>query len=108
MRYSAKLVGTGALLLMVTACAGPDMSTAHPAAGGDSAAPTGSVSTSPLPSESVPPPKVNSPGKPRLTVPQGSLPVPAAQIDASALPAGYPHEVWTPRTGDIHAQISQM
>ena len=93
MRYSAKLVGTGALLLMVTACAGPDMSTAHPAAGGDSAAPTGSVSTSPLPSESVPPPKVNSPGKPRLTVPEGSTPVPLGKIDATALPSGFPHEV---------------
>jgi hypothetical protein len=109
MRYSAKLVGTGALLLVVTACAGPDMSTAQPAAGGDSAAPTGSVSTSPSPSpspnEPVPPP--NPPGKPRLTVPEGSTPVPPGKIDATALPSGFPREVWTSNGGtvlDIRAQ----
>lgn len=107
MRYSAKVVGTGALLLMVTACAGPDTSTAQPAAGGDSAAPTGSVSTSPSASVLPAPPTANPPGKPRLTVPEGSTPVPAGKIDATALPSGFPHEVWTSNGGtvlDIRAQ----
>jgi len=101
MRYSAKVVGTGALLLMVTACAGPDMSTAQPAAGGDSAAPTGSVSTSPSASVLPAPPTANPPGKPRLTVPEGSTPVPPAKIDATALPSGFPHEVWTANGGTV-------
>ncbi|MEV7095490.1 hypothetical protein AB0M80_21860 [Amycolatopsis sp. NPDC051045] len=104
MRYSAKVVGIGAILLMATACAGQDMPTGRPA-GGDSAAPTGSVSTSasPSPSEPVPPgsPTANPPGKPRLTVPEGSTPVPAGKIDATALPAGFPREVWTANGGTI-------
>ncbi|MEQ0557536.1 hypothetical protein ABJI51_00540 [Amycolatopsis sp. NEAU-NG30] len=91
------MVGTGAFLLMATACAGQDMPTSQPAAGGDSAAPTGSVSTSP----SEPVPTANPPGKPRLTVPEGSTPVPANKIDASALPAGFPREVWTANGGTI-------
>ena len=99
MRYSAKVVGTGALLLMVTACAGQDMSTNPPAA------PAGSVSTpaSPSPSESVlpAPPEANPPGKPRLTVPEGSTPVPPGKIDATALPAGFPREVWTANGGTV-------
>jgi hypothetical protein len=105
MRYLAKVVGTGAFLLMVTACAGQDMPTGQPASGGDPAAPTGSVSTSPSasPSQSVlpGPPEANPPGKPRLTVPEGSSPVPSAKIDATALPAGFPHEVWTANGGTI-------
>ncbi|UOX84798.1 hypothetical protein MUY14_23585 [Amycolatopsis sp. FBCC-B4732] len=101
MRYLAKVVGTGAFLLMATACAGQDMPTSQPAAGGDSAAPTGSVSTSP--SESVLPgtPSANPPGKPRLTVPEGSTPVPPAKVDATALPSGFPHEVWTANGGTV-------
>ncbi|WP_410620431.1 hypothetical protein [Amycolatopsis sp. cmx-8-4] len=95
------MVGTGALLLMATACAGQDMPTSQPASGGDSVAPSGSVSTSP--SESVLPtaPSANPPGKPRLTVPEGSTPVPPNKVDAAALPAGYPHEVWTANGGTI-------
>jgi hypothetical protein len=46
-------------------------------------------------------PTTPPPGKPRLTVPEGSVPVPAAQIDASALPMGYPHEVWTANGGTV-------
>ncbi|MDQ7806206.1 hypothetical protein Q5425_20885 [Amycolatopsis sp. A133] len=99
MRYSAKVVGTGALLLMVAACAGPTVSTDQPAA------PTGSVATpaSPSPSGSVlpAPPEANPPGKPRLTVPEGSMPVPADKIDATALPAGFPREVWTANGGTV-------
>ncbi|EOD69414.1 hypothetical protein [Amycolatopsis vancoresmycina] len=101
------MVGTGAFLLMATACAGQDMATSQPA-GGVSTAPTGSVSTLPSASEPVvPQPTPNPPGKPRLTVPEGSTPVPAAKIDATALPAGFPREVWTSNGGtilDIRAQ----
>ena len=101
MRYSAKVVGTGALLLMVTACAGQDMPTNQPVGS------TGSVSVpapaSPSPSESVlpAPPEPNPPGKPRLTVPEGSTQVPADKIDATALPAGFPREVWTANGGTV-------
>ncbi|KDN20079.1 hypothetical protein DV20_23540 [Amycolatopsis rifamycinica] len=92
------MVGTGALLLMVTACAGHDMATNQPAGS------TGSVSVpapaSPSPTESTPP-GANPPGKPRLTVPEGSTPVPADRIDATALPAGFPREVWTANGGTV-------
>ncbi|WIX97663.1 hypothetical protein QRX60_26595 [Amycolatopsis mongoliensis] len=104
MRYLAKVAGTGAILLMATACAGQNVPISQPA-GGTSAAPTGSVSTSP--SESVLPappsvdPSANPPGKPRLTVPEGSTPVPPDKVDAAALPANYPHEVWTANGGTI-------
>lgn len=101
MRYLAKVVGTGAFLLMATACAGRDMPTSQPAAGGDTAAPTGSVSTSPTESVLPTSPSANPPGKPRLTVPEGSTPVPPGQVDASALPGGYPREVWTANGGTI-------
>ncbi|MFJ1764368.1 hypothetical protein ACIOD2_28890 [Amycolatopsis sp. NPDC088138] len=105
MRYLAKVAGTGAILLMATACAGQNVPISQPASGGDpgavSGAPSGSVSTSP--SESVLPtwPSANPPGKPRLTVPEGSTPVPPNKVDAAALPANYPHEVWTANGGTI-------
>ena len=87
------MAGTAALLLMVTACAGQDMTTSRPA-GGAATTPTAEPATS-SPTKSVPP------GKPRLTVPEGSDPVPPAKIDATALPAGYPREVWTANGGTV-------
>ena len=105
MRYSAKVVGTGALLLMVTACAGQDRPTNQPAGstGSVSVPAPASPSPSPSPGESVlpAPPEPNPPGKPRLTVPEGSTPVPADKIDATALPAGFPREVWTANGGTV-------
>jgi hypothetical protein len=101
MRYLAKVAGTGAILLMATACAGQNVPISQPAAGAPSAAPTGSVSTSPSESVLPAPPSVNPPGKPRLTVPEGSVPVPPAKVDAAALPKDYPHEVWTANGGTI-------
>jgi hypothetical protein len=87
---------------MATACAGQDMPTSRPAAGGDPAAPAGS-SVAPAPGGSVLPgtPPATPPGKPRLTVPEGSSPVPADKVDAAALPAGYPREVWTADGGTV-------
>ncbi|MET9001997.1 hypothetical protein [Amycolatopsis sp. Hca4] len=95
------MVGTGALLLMVTACAGPSMSGSQSEAPARTvttpAAPSGSPSESVLPAPAEP----NPPGKPRLTVPEGSTQVPAKQIDATALPAGFPREVWTANGGTV-------
>jgi hypothetical protein len=103
MRYSAKVVGTGALLLMVTACAGQRIPANQPEAPSVSTPASPSASASPSPSESVlpAPPEPNPPGKPRLTVPEGSTPVPAGQLDATALPAGFPREVWTANGGTV-------
>ncbi|MEV6645408.1 hypothetical protein [Amycolatopsis sp. NPDC051371] len=101
MRYLAKAAGTGAILLMATACAGQNVPISQPAAGGTSEVPTGSVSTSPSESVLPAPPSANPPGKPRLTVPEGSTPVPPAKVDTAALPANYPHEVWTANGGTI-------
>lgn len=94
MRYLAKVAGTGALLLMATACAGRDMTGTPPVGRAEPAAP---ASPSVLPTA----PSANPPGKPRLTVPEGSTPVPANKIDATALPAGYPREVWTSNGGTV-------
>ncbi|HET6710553.1 hypothetical protein [Amycolatopsis sp.] len=103
MRYSAKVVGTGALLLMVTACASQDMPTSQPLGSTGSVSVPAPASPSPSPSGSVlpAPPEANPPGKPRLTVPEGSTPVPADKIDATALPAGFPREVWTANGGTV-------
>ncbi len=104
MRYMTRLVGSGLILFTVTAC-GQDMVTSPPA--GDAGAPSGSVSTPPLttgpsgPATSEPANPSNPPGRPRLTVPADSTPVPAARIDGAALPEGYPREVWTANGGTI-------
>ena len=97
------MVGTGALLLVVTACAGQDMPTNRPAGSTGSVSVPAPASPSPSPSESVlpAPPEPNPPGKPRLTVPEGSTQVPAGQLDATALPAGFPREVWTANGGTV-------
>jgi len=105
MRYLTQLVGAGLILVTVSAC-GQKPVTSQPA--GDTGAPSGSVSTpatttAPTGPVSGPlePPPPNPPGKPRLTVPEGSTPVAPAKIDASALPEGYPREVWTSNGGTI-------
>ncbi|WP_326833749.1 hypothetical protein VSH64_02140 [Amycolatopsis rhabdoformis] len=98
MRYLTKLVGTGLILATVTACGGQETMATHPASGGDSVAPSGSVTTSP---SAMPPAPPNPTGKPRLEVPAGSTPVPAGKVDATALPSGFPHEVYTANGGTI-------
>ncbi|HVK25960.1 MAG TPA: hypothetical protein VM677_31775 [Actinokineospora sp.] len=37
----------------------------------------------------------------RVTAPPQGTPVPADQVDASALPQGYPHKVWTDSGGSM-------
>ncbi|WP_328607948.1 hypothetical protein OG943_02100 [Amycolatopsis sp. NBC_00345] len=91
MRHLTKLVGTGLILMTVTACGGQETMAIQPASGGDSAAPSGSIATAP-PSPS---------GKPQLQLPPGSTPVAAGKVDAAALPKGFPRQVYTANGGTI-------
>ncbi|GAA3531077.1 hypothetical protein GCM10022222_12660 [Amycolatopsis ultiminotia] len=84
------------ILATVTACGSQQPMATAPAAGGDSAAPSGSVTTSPASPTSTP-----APGKPQFQVPAGSVPVPAGKLDAAALPKQYPREVYTGNGGTI-------
>jgi hypothetical protein len=106
MRYLANVIGLGLIVVAVSAC-GAQNQAAEPAAGPGS----GTLSTVPptpssQPQSSVPaPPPVgetaNPPGKPRQEVPEGSTKVPDKQLDAAALPADYPREVYTSNGGTI-------
>jgi hypothetical protein len=91
MRHLTKLVGTGLILLTVTACGGQETMATHPASGGDPAAPSSATT----------PPSPGAPGKPRLELPPGSTPVPAAKVDAAALPRDFPRQVYTANGGTI-------
>ncbi|MFI5612142.1 hypothetical protein [Amycolatopsis sp. NPDC051903] len=98
MRYLTKLVGTGLILATVTACGSQGTMATNPAPGGDSSAASGSISTSP---SAVPKPPGNPPGVSRFDFPPGSTPVPASQVDATALPSGFPNQVKTDNGGTI-------
>ena len=91
MRHLTKLVGTGLILITVTACGGQETMAIHPASGGDSAAPSGTVATAPP----------TAPAKPQLQLPPGSTPVAAEKVDATALPKDFPHQVYTANGGTI-------
>lgn len=69
MTHLTKLIGTGLILVAVTACAGHETTVVPPAAGGG---PTLSITSAPV-----------------------SGPVPAPQIDSAALPPEYPRNVTT-------------
>ncbi|MDT8914153.1 hypothetical protein [Amycolatopsis sp. PS_44_ISF1] len=93
----AKVLGTSVLLLSVAACGGqpgpgaPAPSTpAAPAPG----------SSSPLP---APPPSPSGPaqGRPTQGVPPGDTAPAPGQVDASALPAGYPHDLTLAEGGKV-------
>lgn len=103
MRCIAKLVGTGLVLIAATACAGQGASP-EPAGGkasvSSSAPPPSDVAT-PTPPSSAGPQPANPPGRPKQVVPEGSVSVRASQIDATALPAGYPREVSTSNGGTV-------
>lgn len=90
MRCTAKFAGAGLVLIAATACAGPQASPNQPA--GAAQAPAQSSPSRPNP---------GGPEQPAQAVPDGSVPVPAGQIDASKLPAGYPHVVYTSRGGTV-------
>ncbi len=104
MRYLTNVIGLGLIVVAVSAC-GAQNQAAEPAAGPGS----GTLSTVP-PSPTVPPsssaPSVpgslpGQPGAPRQEVPEGSAKLPDKQLDASALPADYPREVYTSNGGTI-------
>lgn len=106
MRYLTNVIGLGLIIVAVSAC-GAQNQAVEPAAGPGS----GTLSTVPLspsaqpPSSAPAPPPVgetaNPPGKPRQEVPEGSTRIPDKQLDASALPADYPREVYTSNGGTI-------
>lgn len=111
MRCVAKFVGAGLVLFAVTACGGQS-DTAAPAAGGGAlptsssapAAPPSSDVSTPTPSQLQP---GNPPGRPKQVVPVGSEPVPIEQIDASGLPAGYPHDVTSSNGGTVLSLLTE-
>ncbi|AIG78065.1 Conserved putative secreted protein [Amycolatopsis japonica] len=107
MRYLTNAIGLGLIVVAVSAC-GAQNQAAEPAAGPGS----GTLSTVPPsptapPSSSVPAPtskpgsQPGVPGAPRQEVPEGSTKLPDKQLDASALPADYPREVYTSNGGTI-------
>jgi hypothetical protein len=89
-------------LITATACAGQVSTGTQPTGEklpvSSSAPPPSDVATPP---DSAGPQPVNPPGRPKQVVPEGSVPVPASQIDASALPADYPREVSTSNGGTV-------
>jgi hypothetical protein len=103
MRCIAKFVGAGLVLIAATACAGQEAASTQPAGGkppvSASAPPLSDVAT-PTPPGAGPQP-ANPPGRPKQVVPEGSVSVPASQIDATALPADYPREVSTSNGGTV-------
>ncbi|MGW4401980.1 hypothetical protein ACWEHA_42330 [Amycolatopsis nivea] len=100
-------MGASALLLTVAACGG-NGTVAAPVSSGPPASST-SVSSPPSSSPSVSPPPASAPPKSRPTqgVPPGDTAPAAGQVNASALPAGYPHDVTLAEGGSvvvIHAE----
>lgn len=88
-------MGAGLVLIAATACAGPGTTGGQPASGpparsGVSPPADGATTVPPGSAESQP---SNPPGRPKQVVPEGSVAVPAGQIDVTALPDGYPREV---------------
>lgn len=79
MRWKSLLVGCGLMLVAATACGVP----------GESGSGGGGPST--------PPPSTGSPAPPSTAPlpPVDRNAVPADRVDFSALPPGFPHEVWT-------------
>ena len=95
-------MGASALLLTVAACGGKGTAAAPVSS---SPAPVTSPSSSLVPSSSVPvvPPPGSAPPKSRPTqgVPPGDTAPAAGQVNASALPAEYPHDVTLAEGGSV-------
>ncbi|WP_409465850.1 hypothetical protein [Amycolatopsis sp. GA6-003] len=93
-------MGASALLLTVAAC-GSNGTTAAPVSSGpaSSSVPV----SSPPPPSSVAPPPVTAPPKSRPTqgVPPGDTAPAAGQVNASALPPEYPHDVTLAEGGSV-------
>ncbi|WP_081655169.1 hypothetical protein [Amycolatopsis orientalis] len=95
-------MGASALLLTVAACGG-NGTVAAPVSSGPPPSSSTSVSSPPPASSSVAPPPTSAPPKSRPTqgVPPGDTAPAPGQIDASALPAGYPHDVTLAEGGSV-------
>lgn len=95
MRTTVKLLGTGLLLLTVTAC-GATSGTGVPAASGPASSATGSPapSTSPTVTPPVAPPPSQTVGRPTHGIAPGDDVVAETQIDARGLPEGYPRSLF--------------
>lgn len=96
------MAGIGMILAATAACGQAADTAVSPAAGNGTFAPP--PSSSPAPSSSakdlpVPPPV--KPGKPTQVVPEDSLILQPAQIDAAQLPADYPREVTVSNGGTV-------
>ena len=90
------------ILAAATACgqAATDSSAPAPAAGNGTFAPPPS-SSAPSSSTELPVPPPVKPGKPTQVVPEDSMIVQPAQIDATQLPADYPREVTVSNGGTV-------
>lgn len=91
MRRLGTLVGAGVLLLLVSACANPQESQEQ----------TNDTPSATATSETTPD------RQPARTPPDGGAPVPDGQIDATALPQGYPTLVWTQDDGRAVGVVAQ-
>ncbi|WP_020657958.1 hypothetical protein [Amycolatopsis benzoatilytica] len=104
MRITGKILGAGALLLIVTACGGG--ATSGAGSPSSSSAPSSGTASTPVSvpsSVSVAPPPSGAPPKsqPTQSVPPGDTALAPGQLDASALPDGYPHDVSLANGGTV-------
>ncbi|MEU5265749.1 hypothetical protein [Amycolatopsis sp. NPDC021455] len=95
MRTTVKLLGTGLLLLTVTACAA-NSGAGAPAASGPGTSVTGSPAppTSPTVTPTLGPPPSQTVGRPTQGIAPGDDVVAETQIDARGLPEGYPRSLF--------------
>jgi len=93
MRYTTKFVSAGFILIAASACANPQ------------ATPQPAGQELPISSPRAQPGAGNLPapgmGHPVAPAPDGSVQLPAGQMDANALPAGAPREVYVGQDGKI-------
>lgn len=93
MKRLGTVVGAGVLLLLASACANPQENQ-------DNAADT-------RPTETSAPADTEPDKQPARTPPSGGETVSAGQIDAKALPKGYPVMVWTEDDGTTVGVVAQ-
>lgn len=106
MRTTVKVLGVSVLLLSVAACGGQSGSgasapstSASPAPGPTSVSPApGSTSPAPVP---LPSPSGPPQSRPTQGVPPGDTAPAPGQVDASALPPGYPHDLTLAQGGKV-------
>ncbi|NIH88151.1 hypothetical protein [Amycolatopsis granulosa] len=93
MRWRVTTCGLGLVLLLAAACGGQTGTGGPPGGGATSTVPAAPSA----PATRVPP---ALPGGPReMQPPAGVTPVPAGRVDASALPADFPREVYVSADG---------